>query len=186
MADQATPRTVYSAAARRFHWITAAFVVVMIPVGVVMSERGERNIWDATTNALYSSHKLAGFTLLLILIGRLIYRLVKGAPADEPTLAPWQKTVAHATHWALYALLFGMAISGWVGVSLYPALDIFGLFSLPAIVAPNEAAAETAFLVHKTLAFALIGLIALHVGATLHHHFIRKDGVLRRMLPKRP
>lgn len=176
---------VYSPAARHFHWVTVGFIACMVPVGVIMADRGDRNIWDATTNALYSSHKLAGFILMFILVARLAYRLVKGAPPDEPTLEPWQKFVAHVTHWAIYALLFAMVLSGWVGVSLFPALGIFGLFSLPAIVSPNESAAATAFFLHKMFGFALVGLIAMHVGASLFHHFIRKDGVLRRMLPKR-
>ncbi len=179
------PSAVYSAASRHLHWLTAGFVFVMIPVGVIMSDRGDRNIWDATTNALYSGHKLAGFILMFILVARLGWRLAKGAPPDEPTLEPWQKTLSHVVHWAMYALLFGMVITGWVGVSLFPALEIFGLFSLPGIVAPNEKAAATAFMLHRIFGYALAGLIAMHVGAALFHHFVRRDGVLRRMLPKR-
>jgi cytochrome b561 len=175
----------YSAAARHMHWITVAFVVTMIPVGKIMVDRGARNIWDATTNALYASHKLAGFTLMLILVARLAYRLAKGAPPDEPTLEPWQKTVSHLTHWAIYALLFGMVLSGWIGVQLFPALDIFGLFSLPAFLSPNQDMAKLAFQLHKLCAFGLVLLVAMHTAASLYHHFIRKDGVLRRMLPKK-
>ncbi len=113
------PSAVYSAASRHLHWLTAGFVFVMIPVGVIMSDRGDRNIWDATTNALYSGHKLAGFILMFILVARLGWRLAKGAPPDEPTLEPWQKTLSHVVHWAMYALLFGMVVTGWVGVSLF-------------------------------------------------------------------
>lgn len=180
-----TGQPVYSAAARHFHWVTVAFVFTMVPVGVIMAERGERNIWDGTTNALYSGHKLAGFTLLFLLIARLAYRLAKGAPPDEPTLEPWQKIVSHITHWALYAVLFALALTGWLGISLFPALEIFGLFSLPALAAPDKVAYEQAKLAHKVLGFALAGLLAAHIGASLFHHFIRKDGVLRRMLPKK-
>ncbi len=179
------PAAVYSPAARLFHWTTFAFVAGMIPVGVIMADRGARNVWDATTNFLYSSHKLAGFTLLFILTARLAYRLVKGAPPDEPTLEPWQKTIAHLTHWGLYAVLFVQVLSGWTGVSLYPSLEVFGLFSLPGIVSPDQARAETAFMVHRISGFILMALLAAHIGASLFHHFIRKDGVLRRMLPKK-
>jgi cytochrome b561 len=175
----------YSAAARHFHWVTVAFVFTMIPIGVIMADRGARNIWDSTTDTLYSAHKLAGFVLLFVLIARLGYRLAKGAPPDEPTLAPWQKTLSHLTHWALYLVLFGKVLTGWLGVSLYPSLTIFGLFSLPGLVSPNQAAAAQAFFAHKVLGYALAGLLAAHIGASLHHHFIRKDGVLRRMLPKK-
>lgn len=174
----------YSPAAQLFHWVTVAFVLVMVPVGVIMADRGENDLWDGTTNALYSSHKLAGFTLMLILIARLGYRLIRGAPPVEASLPPWQRTVSHITHWAMYAVLLAMVLTGWLGVSLLPALDIFGLFSLPAITGtPDPAAAKLAFSAHEFLGFALVGLVTLHVAAALHHHFIRKDGVLRRMMP---
>ncbi len=175
----------YSRPARLFHWVTFGFVAVMVPVGIIMTDRGERNIWDATTNGLYSGHKLAGFILMFIVAARLIYRLAKGAPPPEPTLTPLQKTVSGLTHWGMYLLLFGMFATGWLGISLYPALDIFGLFSLPAITGPNEAAAGRVLTAHKLVAFALMGLIGMHVAAALYHGLIRKDGVLRRMWPAR-
>lgn len=174
---------VYSGTARLLHWLTFAFVAVMAPVGLFMTSRAERNIFDGLTNALYSSHKLAGLTLLVLVVARLVYRLVHGAPPDEPTLAPWQRIVSHLTHWAIYALLLTVPVLGWIGVSLYPALDIFGLFNLPALVAPNQGASSMAFMAHKLGAFALLALVGLHVAAALFHFIVRKDGVLRRMLP---
>ena len=38
------------------------------------------------------------------------------------------------------------------------------------------------FVAHSYLAWLLMGLIALHVLDALYHQFVRKDGVLRRML----
>jgi cytochrome b561 len=189
---------VYSAVARRFHWWTVAFVAVMLPLGTIMRERGAdktvmvdgrattvAGVWDATTNALYSSHKLIGFTFLFVILGRLIYRLRNGAPPDEPTLEPWQRYASHLTHWALYGLLLAVPLGGWIGVQLYPALDIFGLFNLPAFLKPNEAMAATVFTLHSLGAKLIFLLVIVHIGAALFHHFIRKDGVLRRMLPSR-
>ena len=122
----------YSTAARRFHWWTVAFLAVQIPVGLYMAYRGNTlNVWDGLTNALYSSHKLLGITILVLVLARLIYRLSHGAPPDEPTLTWWQKGAAHFNHWGLYLMLLVVPILGYVGISLYPALDIFGLFSLP-------------------------------------------------------
>jgi cytochrome b561 len=174
---------VYSSIARQFHWITAGFIVLMIPIGMYMVERGKATNFDALTNTLYSNHKLFGFLLLWIVLARLIYRLVKGAPADDPTLAPWQKLVAHGTHWALYGLLLAVPLLGWIGVSLFPALGLpFGL-SLPALTSPNQDAAKTVFVLHKFGAILIALLALMHIGAALQHHFIRKDNVLRRMMP---
>jgi len=174
----------FTSTARRFHWWTVAFVAVLVPVGIYMNYRGNvLGIFDEVTNTLYSAHKLVGFTLLWIIVARLGYRLVRGAPPDEPTLEPWQKVVSKLNHWGMYILLLTVPLLGWFGVQLYPALDVFGLFSLPALVSPDQATAERVFAIHKTLALVLVGLIAVHVGAALYHYFVRKDGVLQRMIP---
>lgn len=174
----------YSAAARRFHWITVAAVFTMVPLGLTMTYRGNTlDLWDGLTNGLYSAHKLLGFLVLWLTAGRLIYRLVKGAPPDEPTLEWWQKAASHLVHWALYGLLLVVPLMGWVGVSLFPALTIFDLFDLPALARPDEAAAKRVLNLHGWLAILLALTIALHIAAALYHYFIRRDGVLKRMLP---
>jgi cytochrome b561 len=187
VSERSAPVEVYSPIARTLHWLTVGFVAVLIPVGLAMTYRGNTlNIWDDTTNNLYSLHKLAGFTLLWIIVLRIVYRLWHGAPKPEPTLEPWQRFGSRIVHFALYAVVLAMPILGWIGVSYYPALDIFGWFSLPALVAPDEAAANRVLAIHATLAFVLLGLIAAHAGMALYHHFGRGDNVLRRMLTGRP
>ena len=124
--------------------------------------------------------------ILLLVLARLIYRLSHGAPPDEPTLTWWQKGAAHVTHWGLYLLLLVVPIIGYVGISLYPARDIFGLFSLPGIVAQNQDAAARVLYWHWVGAVAIVLLVGMHVGAALFHYLIRKDGVLQRMLRCEP
>jgi len=178
------PEPAFSTIARRLHWATAAAVLVMVPLGLAMSYRGNTlDIWDGLTDALYSSHKLLGFMVLWLVVLRLSYRLLRGAPPDEPSLAWWHKAASHLTHWLLYGLLILVPLLGWVGVSLYPSLTLFGLANLPALASPNEDLAKTVLSVHGSLAIALALLACVHVAAALYHHLIRRDGVLRRMLP---
>jgi cytochrome b561 len=187
MEQAAATRTtveIYKRPARAFHWLTVVLVAIQVPVGFYMAYRGNvLNLWDGLTGALYNGHKLVGVTILLLVLWRLAYRLTRGAPADEPTIEPWQRLASHANHWALYALLICTPLAGYVGISLFPALDIFGLFSLPGVVAPNKDAAGTAFTVHAILALLLVLMIAMHIGAALFHYFVRKDNVLGRMIP---
>jgi cytochrome b561 len=177
-----TEDATYSTAARRFHWWTVLFVATQIPLGLTMAYRGNKlDIWDGLTNALYSSHKLLGIVIFLLVLARLVYRLRNGAPPDEPSLEWWQRGASHTTHWGLYLLLLVVPILGYIGVSLYPALDLFGIVSLPGLVAPNQDAAARVFYYHWLGAVAIVLLIGMHVGAALFHYVIRKDGVLRRM-----
>jgi cytochrome b561 len=182
-AASAAPHA-YSLAARKFHWWTAALIVLQLPLGFAMDNRANhRNIFDATTNTMYSAHKLVGFVVLWLVVARLIYRLQNGAPRDEPGLAQWQIAASHATHWGLYALLLLVPLGGWLGVSFYGARDVFGLFSLPPIAPVNQKLSETVFKLHGAGAVLIALLLAAHIGAAFFHHFIRRDGVLRRMLP---
>jgi hypothetical protein len=63
-----------------------------------------------------------------------------------------------------------------------------GLSPLPGIVfaasgtpLPKSFSAYPTFQAHFWLATLLVGLIVLHVGAALHHQFVQRDGLLRRM-----
>lgn len=185
--DTNPPVERYSPIARAFHWITVAFVAVQIPIGLAMTYRGYTlDIWDETTNSLFSTHKLVGFVLLWVVLARLGYRLWHGAPRPEPTLEAWQRTGSNIVHWSLYVLLILMPILGWIGISLFPALDIFGWFSLPALTSPNQELSNQVLAIHASLAWLLIVLIIGHAGMALFHYFIRKDNVLRRMLTGLP
>ncbi len=175
----------YSRIARRFHWWTAGLLAFQVPLGLFMVVRGSRmGIWDGLTNGSYSAHKLLGVVLFGLVAARLAYRLREGVPAAEATTEPWQRRVAGLTHRALYGLMLAVPILGWFGVQLYPALDLFGLVSLPAVVGPDKAAGELVLQLHAAAAFALVAVVALHVGAALFHRFIRKDGVFQRMQPR--
>jgi cytochrome b561 len=174
--------TVYSPTARAFHWATAGAIVIMVITGYIMAGRAEANIWDATTNNLYSTHKLIGFILFWVVIWRFTYRARNGVPAPEPTLEPIHRLGSEAVHYALYALLFIVPLLGWIGISMYPALNIFGVFNLPSLTGKSDAA-ERVLAIHKFAAWTLVALAALHIAAALYHHLIRKDGVLARMMP---
>ena len=145
--------------------------------------RGNATNFDALTGRLYDVHKLLGFLTLWLVVARLVYRLRNGAPPDEPTLEWWQKAASHLTHWGLYGLLLVIPLLGWIGVSLYGANSIFGIVSLPSLAAKNQDTATFVFALHYWAALLLLATLAAHVGAAIFHHFIRGDGVLRRMLP---
>lgn len=182
--DGSTDFEHYSGIARFFHWLTALIVLTLLGTGVLMVYRGkDLNIWDQLTNTLYETHKTLGIVVLAIVFFRLLYRINHGAPDEEPTLNFFQRFMSHATHWALYALLLAMPIVGWIGVSLFPALGILGGYQLPALVAPDQGLSKQVLWFHALGGYALMVLLAMHIGAAMYHHFVRRDNVLRRMWP---
>jgi cytochrome b561 len=182
-ARESTPMTgaIYALAARRLHWWTAGLLALQIPAGLFMVRYGEATHGAPPTGVIYDGHKLLGLTILFLAAGRLGYRLVHGAPSPEPSLARWQRLVSHATHWTIYALLLLVPLLGWVAISYYGPFAPFGL-PLPVLVAANGDKATRFFALHGYAAYALIILIGMHVGAALMHYFMRKDGVMARML----
>ena len=86
-------------------------------------------------------------------------------------------------HWALYILLIVQPFVGWIATSAYRApMTMFWLFELPPIWGENRALSEDLFLVHRNLGLLIAALLVAHIGAALFHHFVRKDGVLLRMI----
>lgn len=177
-------RTSYSPIAKFFHWTVATLVLVTLPIGLIMAERGRADIWDATTNQLYSAHKLIGLTILTLMVLRLAYRLTAGAPAPDPSLSPAQKAVSTAVHWLLYAMLIGVPIGGWLGISYYGALNAFGVH-IPALggVAKNEDMAKVVFQYHAMGALVVAGLVGLHLAGAFFHLVIKRDRIFARMWP---
>lgn len=62
----------------------------------------------------------------------------------------------------------------------------FGVLPLPDWVPVDRALAQTLKGLHRALAYALAAGVALHLAATLKHHFIDRDALLQRMRFKRP
>ena len=95
----------------------------------------------------------------------------------------WQHLAALATHWGLYALLIVQPIVGWIATSAYRApVLFFWLFELPPIWREDRPFSEAMFVVHRSMGIFIAVLICVHIGAALYHHFILRDGVLKRMV----
>ena len=174
----------YGAVAMALHWAIAALILGMLPLGFIMVDLSPV---DPLKFELYQLHKSFGLTILGLTVVRLGWRLANPIPPLPDTLKPYERVAARLTHYGFYVLLFALPLSGWImaSASSLPTGTYFGLFTLPALVGDDEAILGTARQVHEYLGFGIIGLLVLHVGAALRHHFLLKDDVLARMVPGR-
>ena len=93
-------------------------------------------------------------------------------------------TTGRLAHYALYALLVAVPISGIVlQFARGDALPLFGLAEIPSPWVANRTYARSVKEVHEVLANALVILAAFHAAAALVHHWIFRDRTLVRMLP---
>ena len=174
-----SPAADYSATARALHWLTAALVLTMIPIGIVMANFS----LGPTGDVLYDIHRSIGAILLPIAIVRLAYRLKNPPPPLPSDIPAIQQLAAHVTHWALYVLLIVQPVIGWIATSAYRApIKVFWLFELPPIWPVDQAFSGQMFAVHRVFGIIITLLLCAHIGGALFHHFIRKDEVLLRMV----
>ena len=169
----------YGSVAKGFHWIVGLLMIGLVIVGLIMDD------FEAPFKfEVYGWHKALGIAVLALASLRLIWRFMNVQPKSMPTHKPWEKTLAHAAHWALYAAMFIMPLSGWAMSSAggYP-IDFFGLFEVPPLVEKNKELGGIFHEIHEIAGYALIGLIGLHAAGAIKHHVLDKDDTLRRMLP---
>ncbi len=173
----------YAGGSRILHWLVAALVFVLVPVGIWMAGRAEINLFDDLTNTLYAWHKAIGATVLLLMLVRIIFKLRHASPPYPATLSRRQILAAKSLHHLLYLLLVLTPLLGWAGVTAFPALITLGGYNLPAmpLVPEDQALATRLFEIHGACALLLATLIVGHIGAALLHLFIHKDGVFQRM-----
>jgi cytochrome b561 len=169
----------YTLTARTLHWITATLVLTNLPLGLVIA-----NEWGGPLkDQLYNLHRSIGALVIPVILVRFIYRLghkPAPLPADMPAI---QQLAAHATHWLLYALLIAQPFLGWIGTSAFPApIVVFGLFELPPIWPPDRPFSDRVLFVHAVFGVTIAILVAMHISAALYHQFVRKDGILARMV----
>lgn len=170
----------YGAIAMILHWIMAILIIGLLGVGLYMV----RLPVSLEKLKFFGWHKEWGLLVIALVILRLLWRLTSIIPSLPNTLPDWQKLAARAAHYAFYVFMFAVPISGWMmsSASGLP-VSFFGWFILPDLVPANEELRVLLIEIHKWLAYGLIATLCLHIAASLKHHFIDKDDVLRRMLP---
>jgi len=170
----------FGAVSKWLHWLTALAVFGMIPLGVYMHELPV----GVEKFRLYGIHKSIGICVLAVTVLRLLWWAQNPVPRPLGQRPKWEDNLARAVQTALYMALVGMPVSGWLMSSAANApISVFGLVTLPDLIAPGEAAADLWRTVHFVLGLTLVAALALHVGGALRHHLSLKDDTLRRMMP---
>jgi len=169
--------THYGSISKIFHWLIFLLVVGMLLVGFFMEDITDPNLRSTVINL----HKLNGLLILVLMILRICWALVNPKPRLEDMPA-WQRVLAHSVHILLYVFLIAMPIAGWL-MTVYggkpPHLFHWAL-NLP--LQENKLLKEFFKWLHYQLALIIIIFVSLHTFAALYHYFIKKDGIMQRML----
>lgn len=175
-------RDPYHPVAVALHWLLGGALIAIFALGLYMADLP----FSPQRLQYYSWHKWAGVSVLVLSFVRLFWRLTHRPPAlpEAMTLAmpAWQRWAHHATHLGLYLLFFAVPLLGWAFSSAagFPVV-LFGVLPLPDFVPVNEGLADVLKELHELSAFAMAGLVLLHVAGALKHQFVDRDGLLARM-----
>ncbi len=177
-----TVKPAYSSASIAMHWLMfllLAGVYICIELHEVYPKGSDPR------EALKKWHFTLGLSVFALVWLRLVFRLAHKTPAIVPPPPPWQSLLAKVVHVALYALMIGMPIGGWLMLSAAGKPVPFWGLELPALISENEATAKWIKNIHETVGEVGLYLIGLHTLAALYHHYVQKDDTLVRMLPPR-
>jgi len=162
------------------HWGVALAVFGLFGLGLWMVGLDYYSNWYRRAPEL---HKGIGILLLLAMLLRLLWRLASPPPPALASYSPATRRGAALVHALLYLGLFALMLSGYlISTADGRAIEVFGWFAVPATLSGVDGQEDLAGVVHRWLAWGMVGLAALHALAALKHHFIDRDATLSRML----
>ncbi len=168
----------YGVVAKSFHWLLFLMLTFSIVMGNLLASmpKGAEKLQAA------GMHKSFGVVLLTLIMLRLVWRLINETPRLPNETTAGEAFIAKAMHWGLYVLMFAQPLAGIMmsQAAGFP-VSFFGFFELPVFLDKDPELAKTFLSIHGTVWILLVIAVIGHAGAALHHHFIRKDNVLKQM-----
>ena len=168
----------YGLVSRLFHWGVALLVAWQLLKIFDRIEDGEH--WIGQTLVPY--HISIGVLILVVMLVRIAWALGQRRNRPEAPPPPVMAFLARAGHLLLYAALVLMPLTGVaIMIGNGYGLEVFGM-ELVAAGAEVPWMAELGGTLHSPVAWLLLLMVIGHAGMALVHHFVKRDGVLRRML----
>jgi cytochrome b561 len=178
----------YTDVAIILHWTIAAAILFNVVLGHVMETYGP----GETKHILVSLHATAGLSVLVLTLGRIVWRLIHRPPPLDGSLTRLERLSAEAVHGLLYFLMIAMPLAGWAISSAstrkVAGAALFLLTPLPKIgyfealpLAQKVAAHDQAVVAHAIGGWILVVLLTAHVAGALKHQFIDRQPQFARM-----
>lgn len=174
--------TRYGSFSIALHWLMLLLIAV---VYACMELKGIFPKGSDYRELMKTWHFMLGLSVLVLAALRLLLNLTAPVPDIKPDPPSWQKLMARLMHLALYALMVGLPLAGWLLLSAAgKPIPFFGL-QLPALIGESKTLAKLIKEVHEIGATVGYFLIGFHAAAALYHHYVVRDDTLLRMIPRR-
>lgn len=164
------------------HWLVAVWLIGLFILGLYMVDLG---YYDDLYKTGPLWHKAMGILLGGVMLLRFLWRSFN--PKPEITGSKPVKKAAEVVHGVLYLWVALVIVSGYlISTADGRAIDVFGWFSVPALITEIPNQEDIAGVIHWYLALGLMLLAGAHALAAIKHQFIDRDGTLSKMLKVRP
>ena len=182
----------YGSIAKFLHWGTAILFLgsyISVYYRHWFTEEKTPENWTAL-----QLHLSIGVTIAVVVALRIVWRIANRQPDLEPG-TKLEHLAAHAGHYALYAIMIIMPLTGYVGTGVNT--EYFFIFDIPkfentqlfeSLVSGGlgitfQEFEEPIDFIHKEILGAwLVWILILgHVSAALYHHFVKEDKTLNKM-----
>ncbi|MDB3872264.1 cytochrome b/b6 domain-containing protein [Candidatus Pelagibacter sp.] len=166
----------YGLLSKLFHWLTAAGLIIQIPLGFYLVDLD----FDQTRVDIENYHILFGLIIFYATLIRLIFKLLTSVPDFKGSAFQGQKFIAKLNHLLLYLTLLTVTFSG-ILKKLFNGESLV-IFFKKINLTYNYELSEQFYSIHILANYTLIGLITLHILAVLFHKFLLRENILKRIL----
>ena len=171
----------YGSRSKGLHWLIALLVLAMYLLALVFTHIEE----GPAQKTLDMVHESIGLVILALAVYRLFWRTRDPRPPLPASMPPHERLLARSVQVFLYVALLILPVTGYVFANAFgDEVSFFGL-AMPHLVAQDRTVRNTAFFIHEWTAYLVLAALALHITGALYHHYVRRDEVLKRMLPGR-
>ncbi len=163
----------YSKSAIIIHWVTAALILILFPLGKYMEGLPAAEKLD-----LIKIHAGLGILVFVLTVIRTWVFFTKERPEDLRTGSKINDKLAVWVHYAFYFMLFAITLSGVASMALGGYGDAITSGDASLIKASAEVPPLKA---HGLLNVLLMLLLALHVIGVAKHYLMTKENTLKRI-----
>ena len=170
----------YGLATKLLHWSVAVLILGLVWLGWYMVDL---TYYDTWYNDSLAWHKALGIVAFVLGVVKIAWTMHSRPPAYVESLERWERAAATAVHHLFYVMMVLIPLTGYlVSTSEGEGIDMWGWFTVPAVVVVGEGLRELAIEAHYWCAYGTLAIAAVHAAAAIRHQFLDRDGTLRRML----
>ena len=168
--------TEYGFISKAFHWISAAALIIQIPLGFYLVDLD----FNEMRLTIENIHVIIGLSIFYLTLLRLIYKIFNPTPSLGSSIFPGQRQIAKLNHIFLYLAILTITSSG-ILKKLFNG-EILNLFFFNVEIRDNYDLAELFYDIHILGNYFLILLISLHILAVIIHKILFKENLLKKIL----